>query len=568
MRPPSDESSSTESSDENCAQNTAGPDAHDLSDVDLDLMDDEQDPIGAAKAALSPVSSNTVQNTERTTVDQGDGVALTLDDFAVPSMKFGVPAAASPDRHAPPPDAPSPLCSAVFSPKENDEVKTPTHIPLAKGESNLNVVRMPSHVICCDHPNEPSKKPTGGGGSSKIIIRRRQDPPAPPAAATHSAATPSSVQSAQGHSADMNPKAATFNTMLQRIDDERAEERAKTEAQPSPTASPKFFDAADDWEEANKTRLDALRRENEGPSTLLSCDFEEALRELRADEANWKQYLKDIKREKEAEDEGFFSSCFGCFTKTETIGVDSPLYTERDFLLCLAKMPLDISIEIHRRMILTVHRNLTRPKGDDPDPLIPGDDWERIGFQGQHPKTDLRAAGMFGLLQLLFLTDYRPDFSQAVYTLAHNKRYEFPLALVSLAISCYVIDGLQEKLLNNSIVAQWKEDEEILSKNTVKRKDNTSSAVSTIVCRFHVGCLHRFFVDWGAADKRSILDFDKEKKAMWTYAKGNVPNILERFNVAKEEFSRTKNVELARERLRQQISKEANGGEQLQFSDF
>jgi hypothetical protein len=52
-------------------------------------------------------------------------------------------------------------------------------------------------------------------------------------------------------------------------------------------------------------------------------------------------------------------------------------------------------------MLQTIYAQLTGEK-DRPAPRI-GRHWERLGFQGGDPATDLRDLGMFSVLQMLYL---------------------------------------------------------------------------------------------------------------------------------------------------------------------
>lgn len=89
----------------------------------------------------------------------------------------------------------------------------------------------------------------------------------------------------------------------------------------------------------------------------------------------------------------------------------------------------------HRRMLFTVFNVLT---GQAPWPhLKPSSGasnataaspvssaravrWESIGFQGSNPATDVRATGVWGVLQLLYLLDYYPLFAKRLWDLCQN----------------------------------------------------------------------------------------------------------------------------------------------------
>jgi hypothetical protein len=49
-----------------------------------------------------------------------------------------------------------------------------------------------------------------------------------------------------------------------------------------------------------------------------------------------------------------------------------------------------------------------------------GPHWADLGFQGEDPATDLRAAGVLGLLQLLFLHSHDAAAAHKIYQLSQR----------------------------------------------------------------------------------------------------------------------------------------------------
>lgn len=49
-----------------------------------------------------------------------------------------------------------------------------------------------------------------------------------------------------------------------------------------------------------------------------------------------------------------------------------------------------------------------------------GPHWAALGFQGDDPATDLRGAGVLGLLQLLYLQQHDAAAAGRLYSLSHR----------------------------------------------------------------------------------------------------------------------------------------------------
>lgn len=67
------------------------------------------------------------------------------------------------------------------------------------------------------------------------------------------------------------------------------------------------------------------------------------------------------------------------------------------------------STPAHFALLLNVYESLERPTESLTSVSRYGAHWERIGFQGNDPATDLRGAGMLSLLQMCFLLEKYKD---------------------------------------------------------------------------------------------------------------------------------------------------------------
>ena len=77
---------------------------------------------------------------------------------------------------------------------------------------------------------------------------------------------------------------------------------------------------------------------------------------------------------------------------------------------------------VHERVLVSVYRGLL---GASECPPVYGSHWEAVGFQGNDPSTDVRGAGMLGLLLLLAFVQQRQALADQLFKLstdAHQVR--------------------------------------------------------------------------------------------------------------------------------------------------
>ncbi|KAM9215841.1 ELMO domain-containing protein 3 [Leptosomus discolor] len=120
---------------------------------------------------------------------------------------------------------------------------------------------------------------------------------------------------------------------------------------------------------------------------------------------------------------------------------------ERDLALAMAHCALDDGEGVHRRILQTVYRQLTRSRLGCPRY---GPHWEELGFQGADPGTDLRGTGMLGLMQLLaFLTDPQTlPLAREIFRLSRHRTQNFPFCLMSVNITRIVLQALRQERLS------------------------------------------------------------------------------------------------------------------------
>lgn len=154
---------------------------------------------------------------------------------------------------------------------------------------------------------------------------------------------------------------------------------------------------------------------------------------------------------------------------------------------------MDHSIPVHNHILTTMYKQLTK---SEKSVAATGGHWEPLGFQGSDPGTDLRAAGMFALLQLSYLTTMCSTVSQTLYNTAIGSRYSFPFALVSINMTAYTLDMYKQKVIMFH----------------VKRVKSPLQAVN----EYYVGSMVMFHKVWcSAATGRTISEWDGVRRELF-----------------------------------------------------
>ena len=86
---------------------------------------------------------------------------------------------------------------------------------------------------------------------------------------------------------------------------------------------------------------------------------------------------------------------------------------------------------LHERVLVSLYRGLL---GSSECPPVYGSHWEAVGFQGADPATDVRGAGVLGLLLTLALVQQRHALAQEIFKLstdAHQVDTAQPRSLAS-----------------------------------------------------------------------------------------------------------------------------------------
>jgi hypothetical protein len=323
-------------------------------------------------------------------------------------------------------------------------------------------------------------------------------PPTPdPATCTEYRATPSDGATARKPKfkrlADPNPVFAAYQ-----------QDRLPPAASP-PIDDDKLADLrrqeAEKWDEVERVRPQGATAPQSKVQSLqpevADLTVAMALDELRQ-QGDWKQYEAKVP----AEGTNFFWGMLGYSLKAS-------LKEGRRFVMCLKHMPFDHTNPTHRRMMLTVYRRLTKERSVA---LSSGSHMESIGFQGHDPATDLRAAGLFAVVQLLSLVDRHSAISDRLFAVATSAHQEFPFALVGINLSCIAL----EALAGDRLVKQM----------------NKQGSVVDVLNDFYCGLWLLFETLWTSAPTRRITEWDAVRRSLQQTARDQPQKMLDQLQKA------------------------------------
>lgn len=132
-------------------------------------------------------------------------------------------------------------------------------------------------------------------------------------------------------------------------------------------------------------------------------------------------------------------------------GLNAVATREKDSIIGVAKTKLCDTNVIHLRVLQTVWRKLT---GREEAPLRVGAHWQKIGFQGDDPATDLRGTGLLGLVHILAFSEQAPANLNAGMVASRHPSRHFPFAVASFNFSKLAVellmDGKLTAICNNA----------------------------------------------------------------------------------------------------------------------
>ncbi|KAM3138380.1 ELMO domain-containing protein 3 [Paramecium bursaria] len=190
----------------------------------------------------------------------------------------------------------------------------------------------------------------------------------------------------------------------------------------------------DEFVEANKQRLIEFQKPKQEMRQLNFVDAWDALKQ----EEHLRESIKFLERKKTS----FSEKLFGCF---QVHLKSTRLIQEKNQIIGLTFLSFDDTISIHFQVMYSVYCQFM----DTDHCLRYGGHWEQIGFQGRDPATDLRGAGMLGLLQILAFLQHYKIYIQSC--LQYSQKNTFPLSITLINITTFVLVALKDNKLNSLI---------------------------------------------------------------------------------------------------------------------
>ncbi|KAM9313130.1 ELMO domain-containing protein 3 [Gastrophryne carolinensis] len=180
------------------------------------------------------------------------------------------------------------------------------------------------------------------------------------------------------------------------------------------------------------------------------------------------------------------------------------LHAERDLVLAIAQCPLDSGQSIHVRVLQTIYKRLTGARFDCP---LYGSHWEQLGFQGMDPGTDLRAAGLLGLMHPLYMVMDPKTLPLAhdIFRLSQHHTQNFPFCIMSINITRICIQALREE--------------------RVSRECNRRQQIFAVLNELYVAIFYHLYHIWKTQNK-TISDSGFVLKEVEAFAKRRPKELL------------------------------------------
>ena len=158
------------------------------------------------------------------------------------------------------------------------------------------------------------------------------------------------------------------------------------------------------------------------------------------------------------------------------------LLKERDEYFALSKAAVTHARVEDERMLCSLYVNLL---GDALCPTATGSHWELLGFQGTDPVTDIRGAGVYGLISLLYIVARHGEMTQRVYRLSRDSTQSFPFALIALTISGIVMQLMRQCKLYA-----------LINQEAQSSANHQPQSLHDTVNRVYTAILYDFYLTW------------------------------------------------------------------------
>lgn len=145
---------------------------------------------------------------------------------------------------------------------------------------------------------------------------------------------------------------------------------------------------------------------------------------------NLTEHIKNFEEEQNNK-RTFYEIICKCFQTK----INSDLKKEKLQLICLSKLKYDDKNNYHFNLLQTIFIKLTGLKNCEKS----GTHWEKIGFQGKTPGSDLRATGMLSPLQMSYFIFTYPELAKFLYDLLLSKSCEWLFAVTLINITQIIL---------------------------------------------------------------------------------------------------------------------------------
>ena len=188
------------------------------------------------------------------------------------------------------------------------------------------------------------------------------------------------------------------------------------------------------------------------------------------------------------------------------------LINERNLVLAMALHAFDNTDSFHTTILDSIYRLLTQSKFRC---QRFGIHWEEIGFQGSDPATDLRGAGMLGLVNLFdFVTSpIACQIALDILKLSRDVTQGFPMCALSMSLTVVVITFLRDGRLSKIC--------------------NSRGMVFSVVNDVYKALFYRLYNVWRYGHK-TIWDSSSVLQELELSAKGSIQRLLNEFYNALE----------------------------------
>jgi len=276
------------------------------------------------------------------------------------------------------------------------------------------------------------------------------------------------------------------------------------------------FDEKNDSNYKEKSKIRSIQLEEEKFISIKSNTNTENMRMIIKFNEAWNYFLScnlDNEKKRILTEDFTKHNCFKklfllCQNKLE---LNKDLKDERDILFSSAKCELNYENEVHFRILTSLYKNINSPQDKS------NYDWMSIGFQSNEPKTDLRGAGMLGLLQMLYFTETFNGYSKELLEYSKNPLFYFPFACLLLNATMISLEALREGDLIEYC--------------------NKKKSIITTINEFYCGIIIYFGYLY-RKDFKTMNDISKMIAEINSYSKNNIENI---FNFYKTELNKCGN---------------------------